>query len=249
MTTYKFHPLSEFFPMLPAEEFDELKASIGEIGQREPIVLYEDQILDGRNRYEACQQLGIEPKVEQLNGKIDPLALVVAANLRRRHLNGPQRIAILRKIYPPVADGGVGRNRSTRTGEPISKAGTPTTRKELAGLAGTSPRTVEKYDTLQRDAPDLAKQVEAGEATLHKAQREAKRRKARGTWRFGRDATKAIDLIQIVERWSKSLDTVIRGVGNPWHHDAAQFFGNKLDGIIEILSELRAHLKEMENSA
>ena len=46
---------------MTAEEYEGLKASIKERGQEVPILLLNGQNLDGRHRYRACLDLGIEP--------------------------------------------------------------------------------------------------------------------------------------------------------------------------------------------
>jgi hypothetical protein len=65
-------------------------ADVHEHGLREPIVLFEDKILDGRNRYRACTAADIQPNFENYTGD-DPVAYAVSLNLRRRHLNESQR--------------------------------------------------------------------------------------------------------------------------------------------------------------
>lgn len=59
--------------------------------------LLEYVILDGRNRWRACESLGIEPFVERYDGD-NPLAFVVSLNLRRRHLSETQRALVAAKI-------------------------------------------------------------------------------------------------------------------------------------------------------
>jgi hypothetical protein len=92
----KFHPLAELFPMFPENELKELADDIKQNGLRAPITLYEDKILDGRNRYLACKKARVEPKFRQHTG--DPVAFVVSANLRRRHLNDSQRSVIAARL-------------------------------------------------------------------------------------------------------------------------------------------------------
>src|SRR3954468_3138018 len=83
---YDFHPLAAVFPLLEGEEFEELVASIAANGQRDPITLYREQILDGRNRFRACIKAGVVPVFEILPDGQDLLRFVVDRNLRRRHL-------------------------------------------------------------------------------------------------------------------------------------------------------------------
>jgi ParB-like nuclease domain len=91
------YPLAGIFPELPAEELRHLAEDIKERGQIEPIILYKGQILDGRNRYKACQMVGAKPRFEEFNPKISnrsPEEFVLSRNLRRRHLSTGQKAAI-----------------------------------------------------------------------------------------------------------------------------------------------------------
>jgi ParB-like nuclease domain len=57
------HPAADLFPPLEGEspEFGELVRDLQEHGLLQPIVLHEGKILDGQDRYRACQHAGIEP--------------------------------------------------------------------------------------------------------------------------------------------------------------------------------------------
>ncbi|MBE0474537.1 ParB N-terminal domain-containing protein, partial [Rhodoferax sp.] len=62
MQGLQFHPVSELFPGMPEAEFDALVADIAVNGLREPIHVMGDSIIDGRHRYRACLQAGVEPR-------------------------------------------------------------------------------------------------------------------------------------------------------------------------------------------
>ena len=70
-------------------------------GLHKPIILYEDKILDGRNRFLACKKLWPEytpdKKYEHYEGD-DPLGYVLSLNLHRRHLTASQRAALAAEI-------------------------------------------------------------------------------------------------------------------------------------------------------
>ena len=87
------HPLADLFPLMNDADFTTLQDDIAAQGLLEPLWLYEGQILDGRNRYKACQELGIQPQVRTYQGA-DPLGFVLSMNLVRRHLNESQRALV-----------------------------------------------------------------------------------------------------------------------------------------------------------
>ena len=77
ISSLTFHPLANIFPLIDGAAFDELVADIKSHVLREPIWLYDGQILDGRNRYRACNAAGIEPRFTAYEGN-DPVALVIS---------------------------------------------------------------------------------------------------------------------------------------------------------------------------
>ena len=93
------HRLAKYFPLLEGDEFNLLVEDIRKNGQLEPIVTVDGEILDGLNRYRACQEIGIEPVTEEYTGD-DPLGYVVSLNVRRRHMDTSQRAMLATEMLP-----------------------------------------------------------------------------------------------------------------------------------------------------
>jgi DNA modification methylase len=90
-TGQKWHPIACIFPMLPYDKLKELADDIRNHGQRVPIVMYEGKVLDGRNRWDACEIAGVKPITKEFTGsKQDALAFVWSMNKERRQLNSGQ---------------------------------------------------------------------------------------------------------------------------------------------------------------
>ena len=99
MTDRQFHPIAELFPLMAGAEFDALKNDIAENGLREKIWLHPDgTIIDGRNRYNACTELGIEPEYRTWDGQESLVTFVVSLNLHRRHLTESQRAMVAARL-------------------------------------------------------------------------------------------------------------------------------------------------------
>jgi hypothetical protein len=174
VTTLTYHTLADLFPLLEAEDQDKLKQDIKENGQVEPIILYQGEILDGRNRYLACQKLGIEPKTEEYAGS-DPLKYVLSKNLHRRHLTTTQRSDIAAALVTMTHGGDrVSEQARNSTFAPVSQA-------QAAEALKVSVDSVKKAGKIRREAPpEIIKAVKDGKMSLSAATKTipAKQKKA-----------------------------------------------------------------------
>jgi ParB-like chromosome segregation protein Spo0J len=81
------HPICLLIPSADEDELQDLTDDIRAHGLINPIVLFEEMILDGRNRATACERAGVAPRYVQFGGsREDALILVISHNLKRRHL-------------------------------------------------------------------------------------------------------------------------------------------------------------------
>lgn len=162
----KFHPFAEVFPLLDGAPLDELITDIKTFGLREKIWLYEGKVLDGRNRYLACQKAKIKPQYREFKGTSGgALALVVSANLQRRQLTFEQRAMALARISALNQQGGDRRSEDFKTARAVLKSD-----EELADQAGISSDSVQRARKIvDQGSKPLQAAVERGEIPLKKA--------------------------------------------------------------------------------
>ena len=103
---YEVHEIANTYPMAQENEFISIMNSIRAEGQKQSIVLYNGRILDGRNRYKACQRLGIEPKTVIFEGAYEEaVSHSIALNSARRHMNKSQQAMIVAKAVMDSRNG------------------------------------------------------------------------------------------------------------------------------------------------
>jgi ParB-like chromosome segregation protein Spo0J len=153
------HRAAEIFPTMAGADFEALVDDIRQHGQREPIVVHDGLILDGRNRYKACLQLGIKPLTAEWDGSSTPEAFVISMNIHRRHLGSGQRAMIAKRL----ATLSHGQKKADAQICASSQA-------EAAELLKVSRRSVQHASVVQEKAvPELAEAVDRGDIPVSTA--------------------------------------------------------------------------------
>ena len=168
----QFHEYANLFPMMNKDEFSGLLEDISNNGQLVPIVTWENQILDGRNRFRACSVLGVVPIIEDYTGE-DPLGFVISSNLHRRHLSSSQRACLAiecvslfrQEAKERQIEGGKNKVRQNIAEAPDERKST----QKASKMFGTNRTYVGLAMKLQDRAPDLFEQVRAGELSVFQA--------------------------------------------------------------------------------
>ncbi|MBN2326732.1 MAG: hypothetical protein JXR73_06225 [Candidatus Omnitrophica bacterium] len=200
----KIHPAADKFPMMDSKRYESLREDIRVNGLREPIILMDGMILDGRNRYMACRELGVKPKT--INYKGNPFACVWSLNGERRDLLAEQRYLIWlecdreKNIWEDEQNrikerANQKRSEATTKQHEVSKpyagekkpemvvqqnVGEPSSHtseitKKKAEASKTNAGAVARGNVLDEKRPDLAEKVRMGEMKPAEAHREMKR--------------------------------------------------------------------------
>lgn len=155
-----FHPLSELFPLMQGREFDDLVADVKANGLREPIWTYEGQILDGRNRWRACEAAQLAHRPMRAYEGDDPVSFVVSLNLHRRHLDATQRSSVAARLAT-MSHGGDRQGANLRLEVSHAKA---------AELLNVSERSVDSAAKVhEHGAPELIAAIDSGAVSVSAA--------------------------------------------------------------------------------
>lgn len=155
---YQIHSAAELFPSMSEEDFAQLKADIEQNGQKMPILVYRNRIVDGRERLRACRELGIEPEYKDV-GKLDvpTQSYIVSQNLHRRHLNDSQRAMIAARLSNTK------KGANQHTAEAVSQ-------KQAAQACKVSVDSVQRAKAvLNCETPELAQVVSDGDLDVSTA--------------------------------------------------------------------------------
>lgn len=173
------HPFADEFPYLSDDETLELAQDIEAHGLLHPVVLYQNEILDGRNRLRALAKTNLTAvPVEEYDGD-DPIGYIVSLNLARRHLTTGQRamlaVAAL-PYYEAEAEVRMKAGVQSVQSDPSLNSGKGASAELAAEKFGVGRDAVNKAKSLSLNAGDLAAEVKAGGRSINDAYNELKRR-------------------------------------------------------------------------
>ena len=132
--------------------------------------LYEEKILDGRNRYLASQRAGVvlEPShfVQFKGNRDEAAAFVISRNILRRHLTPDQRSAIAAELYAQLPKRGPGQPKKVLSPDSDNTfPGADDQKQKVASQMGTSVKMGERASAILKALGSLVL-ITAARATI-----------------------------------------------------------------------------------
>jgi hypothetical protein len=170
---------------LKQEEYGELEKSILEDGCRDALVVWNDTIIDGHNRYAICMAHDIPFKVvdKSFENKDSVKFWMISNQIARRNLDSIQRIALVMKGEALIAQRAKEKQlASLKQGDKMpdlvnlpERENKIDTRKEVAAQAKVSEKTYAKGKEVLLKRPEAMNKIISGETSIHKEYTEIKK--------------------------------------------------------------------------
>ncbi len=141
-------------PRLTDEEFSQLEKNIIEDGCRDALVLWEDILVDGHNRYRICQKHGIPFNTVQKDfaNRDKAREWIILNQFGRRNLTAFQRAELALQLELWVKAEAKERQRGGRGGVLlVQKSSQAKSRDEIASIAGISHDTLKKAKAIKEE--------------------------------------------------------------------------------------------------
>lgn len=173
---------SEFknlIPQLQPEEFEQLEQNVLKEGCRDPLVVWDNTIIDGHNRYKICTEHNIEFNTVDKNftDSEDAKQWIIKNQFGRRNLPLYERAKLALKLKDLIAAKAKAKQIASGGAVPQKSDKPPIdTSKELAKIAGTSHDTINKVRNIEeKGTPELKEQLSKGDISINKAYKEIKK--------------------------------------------------------------------------
>lgn len=238
------HPVAALFPLMDGADFAALVADVKANGLLQPIWLHKDgTILDGRNRYRACTEAGVEAQFKTWQGpEAGVVQFVTSMNLHRRHLSSEQRAFIAAELATMTRQ----TTKSDRLPDGQMMERPLVSRTEAASVMRVEPRALDRARAVVKHAPELKDKVVSGEMSLTAAAKQAAERRQKDEAREkskeegierGRAAMKvraAAERLQVIGSARRKLEAWMVAFGTSDHVRVA---ANHVRAALAVLEE------------
>ena len=175
------HPIADIWPMMSDDDLQGLSNDIKHQGLLTPVWLYEDKILDGRNRAKACQIAGVKVETKTYTGD-NPVAFAFSLNEKRRHLSSGARAALAveaKPLYEAEAKkrqikSGKEHGRGQKVQQLFAEPITGQSRDKAAADFGTNHQYVNQAEKVKAQAPEVFEKLKQGKVSMQDAMREVR---------------------------------------------------------------------------
>jgi N6-adenosine-specific RNA methylase IME4 len=169
-------------PPLTKEEFTQLENNCLDEGIREPIIIWNDFIIDGHNRYEIATRWGLEYKTtdKHFDSEEDVKEWMILNQFGRRNLSNYQR-SVLALELEDVFKAKAKEKQKLSEGKGIQisedlKTPEVVTIKEVAKVANVSHDTIAKVKKIEeKAAPEIKEKLATGELSINQAYQDIKK--------------------------------------------------------------------------
>lgn len=215
----KLHPLAELFPPMSDVEFQALKKDIAENGQEDRVTFWNSMLVDGRHRWRACNELGIECDAFDLECDEGELyQYVLSKNLHRRHLTESQRAMIAGKLAKLKVGG-------DRRSEDFKGQICPPTIEQAASMLNVGTTTVKQAkQVLDAGSPEIIQAVERDQLPVSFAAKfvteEDDKRTQSKLWKQGGKAALKEHITEpspLVDNKQEKSDSAVKQFRNLWN--------------------------------
>lgn len=171
----------KLIPALTTEEYKQLEDNCLEEGIREKIILWNNYIIDGHNRYNIAKQFNLEFETKSKNFSSEEAVKewMILNQFGRRNLSNYQRSVLaleLEEVFSKKAKEKELKRKTTFAKSQKSSMKTINTNKELSNISGIGQQTIARVKVIEQKAPEEVKQkLRTGEVSINAAYKEIKK--------------------------------------------------------------------------
>lgn len=189
----------ELIPPLADDDYANLEKSIIENGCRDPIMVWDNIIVDGHNRYRICTEHNIQYKTKQIefSSRDEAKLWMIDVQLSRRNMETCDKILLAQQKKPILES--IARERQVQAGRVTGKANAFVqmdksfldpeveeflakaekklpekrqkvhVREEISKLSGVGTGTVARFEIVQKEKPELVNEIRNHRMSINEA--------------------------------------------------------------------------------